>query len=227
MSGGRAASRNAISLANLPRDSASSRSLFPHGGGGGRRLSFMAPLFFQASSRKSSFLSGFTGHLWGGIMKTDSICPGMGSCLQGARFPPARVFPASRETLPSRPFPPLLPLNLGLHCWPPLERPPPPRRHRPRGTGEAPSSKDCAAHPGNCRPAEGEGVPAAHPAPSPGNPRENSRFPWISRKFWPMPEAQAVSPLGTALHGAGFPPARFSRLQGYPPFQPRPSPFLN
>ena len=99
----------------------------------------------------------------------------MGSCLQGAMFPPARVFPASRETLPSRPFPPLLPLNLGLHCWPPLERPPPPRRHRPRGTGEPPSSKDCAAHPGNCRPAEGEGVPAAHHAPLPG--KSSGKFP--------------------------------------------------
>lgn len=125
VSGGRAASRNAISLANLPRDSASSRSLFPHGGGGGRHLSFMAPLFFQASSRKSSFLSGFTGHLWGGIMKTDGICPGMGRAGHGLLPPGSQVPPGARlsglkgnSPIPAFPSPPSLELGITLLASP-------------------------------------------------------------------------------------------------------------
>ena len=123
--GDRPVSRNAISLANLPRDSASSRSLFPHGGGGGRRLSFMAPLFFQASSRKSSFLSGFTGHLWGGIMKTDGICPGMGRVGHGLLPPGSQVPPGARRSglkgnspSPAFPSPPSLDLGITLLASP-------------------------------------------------------------------------------------------------------------
>ena len=100
----------------------------------------------------------------------------MGSCLQGARFPPARVFPASRETLPSRPFPPLLPLNLGLHCWPPLERPPPPRRHRPRGTGAPPPHPKTARHiPATVGLRRGRGFQRPTTPPLPG--KSSGKFP--------------------------------------------------